>query len=277
MDNFKIMGKEKVCKIKEPKKGISFELKMIPVEDLIIPEIQRTLSKILVQRLNIAIDKVGFLDPIKVVKNEENGKYEVIDGQHRYEAAVLLGYKEIPAIVLPQEYKDYMLTFNIEKPSNLRDKAHQTYMLYKEHLEKEGNDVTEIELGDIFEVPYYVTVGIIIEELNPKFSGYHWEGLLKKIDNVFLNMELTNAWKERHKMAEKLNEANEILNERYYELGLNNALLKRELVQKAVQNIYGKRVRVIEDDFYTALEKIKEELKRVELIDIDTDTNTELL
>jgi len=263
------MGKEKVCKIKEPKKGISFEFKKIPVEDLVIPEIQRNQSKTLIQKLSLAIDKVGFLVPIMVVENEETGKYEIVDGQHRYEAAVLLGYNEIPAIVLPQEYKDYMLTFNIEKPSNLRDKAHQTYMLYKEHLEKEGNDVTEIELGDIFEVPYYVTVGIIIEELNPKFSGYHWEGLLKKIDNVFLDMELNRAWEERHRMSEKLNEANDVLNERYYELGLNNALLKRELVQKAIQNIYGKRVRVIEDDFYTALEKIKEELKKVELTEMD--------
>jgi ParB family chromosome partitioning protein len=258
----------KVFKIKDEKKNIEFVVKTIPVEEVVIPETQRDLSKTLVQRLILSIDKIGFVVPIIVVRNEESGKYEVIDGQHRYEAAVQLGYTKLPAIIVPQEYKDYMLTYNIEKPSNLRDKAHQSYMIYKEKVQN-APDSTEMDWEYIFEIPYYITVGIVIEELNPKFSGYHWEQLLKKIDNIFFDMELPTAYEERRKMAELLNEANDILNERYNELGLNNALLKRELVTKAIQNVYGKRVRVIEDDYYTAIRKIMEELKNVELVDSD--------
>jgi hypothetical protein len=48
-------------------------------------------------------------------------------------------------------------------------------------------------------------------------------------------------------------------------LGLKNALQKETIVSKAWQNIYWSRVRIIEDDFYTALEKLKQEIPNVSL------------
>jgi len=46
----------------------------------------------------------GFDQPIKVWFNEDIKKYEVIKGNHRYEAAKLLKYEEVPCIV--GKYKD---------------------------------------------------------------------------------------------------------------------------------------------------------------------------
>ena len=44
---------------------------------------------------------------------------------------------------------------------------------------------------------------------------------------------------------------------------MTNALMKAELLRKAIQKVYGKRVRKIEDDFYTALEKVEKALREI--------------
>ena len=49
-----------------------------------------------------------------------------------------------------------------------------------------------------------------------------------------------------------------MVNEKYAESGWQNALMKGEIVRKSVQKAYGVRVRTIEEDFYTAVERVKE-------------------
>jgi len=58
---------------------------------------------------------LGFIDPIMIVPDEEGKYYEVVDGQHRLEAAKIVGLERIPAFVLPKELRNYILGFNIEK------------------------------------------------------------------------------------------------------------------------------------------------------------------
>lgn len=49
---------------------------------------------------NMANPEIAFTDPIKVRVNPDKSKdappYEIIDGEHRYTAAMELGYTEIP-------------------------------------------------------------------------------------------------------------------------------------------------------------------------------------
>jgi ParB family chromosome partitioning protein len=47
--------------------------------------------------------------------------------------------------------------------------------------------------------------------------------------------------------------------------------MKSELVRKAIQKAYGKRVRKIEDDFYTALDKVEKALKELESEGLNTE------
>jgi ParB family chromosome partitioning protein len=62
---------------------------------------------------------------------------------------------------------------------------------------------------------------------------------------------------ERRNRAKALFELNKLVNEKYAEFGWDNALLKGEIIKKAVQKAYGMRVRTIPDDFYIAIEKVK--------------------
>jgi ParB family chromosome partitioning protein len=257
-----MMVKKENFNWKDEVKGVEFNFTLLPTDQIKIPEIQRDISNQLVERLYASIIKVGFISPIIVYKNETENVYYVIDGQHRFKAAQMAGIKNIPAIIVPSDYANFILTYNIEKPSNLKDKAKQAYRLYKEYLDMNIVDLTEEDISLYIDYPYYVTVGIAIEEINPKFSGSMFESLLKKIDIESLNLELSEAYKERKRRAELLYNLYEKINEIYYETGLKNALIKAEIFRKAFQNVYGKRIRKIEDDYYTSLNKLISELDK---------------
>ncbi len=249
--------------IQEPLKGYSIKVGILPLEKIRVPSIQRELSDNLVKRLMLSIEKVGFVDPILVVESGD-GTYEVINGQHRLEAVRLLGMKEILAIVLPREIKEYIISLNVEKAPNLRDKAHQAYEIFTENLRK-NPDAEEASLEDRIEEAHYITVGFVIDRLGEKrFPGYAFEKVLRRVD-TFLNEPLRSAEKEREERAELLLEVKEALNRRYEELGLSNPLQKEALVTKAFQNLYGKRVRSIGDSFKEVFSKLRDEIPRVEL------------
>jgi len=246
--------------LEEPLKGYEIKFGRVPIDWIRVPSIQRELSDSLVKRLMLSIEKVGFVDPVLLIETE-NG-LEVINGQHRVEAAKLVGLKEVLGIILPKELKDYIISLNVEKAPNLRDKSHQAYEIFMEYL-KRNPDMEETELELMVEEPYYLTVGFVIDRFQDRrFPGYAFEKVLKKADN-FLNVSLEEAEGERESRARLLLELKEVLNEKYEELGLQNALQKETIVTRAFQNIYGKRVRNVEDDFYTVFNKLKEEIPKV--------------
>ena len=247
---------------REPLKGYELRFGIVPVAKIKVPSIQRELSDSLVKKLMASIDKVGFVEPVLLVESEEG--YEVINGQHRVEAAKLLGLREVLGIILPPELKNFIISLNVEKAPNLKDKSHQAYEIFVEHL-KSSPDMEEAELELMVEEPYYITVGFVIERFRDRrFPGYAFEKVLKKADS-FLDLSLSEAEKEREKRAKLLLEVKEVLNRRYEELQLQNALQKEAIVVKAFQNAYGKRVRAVEDDFYTVFEKVMEEIPKVSL------------
>jgi ParB family chromosome partitioning protein len=246
----------------EPIKGTPIKFVIIPVGKVEKPPFQRDLSDLLIKRLFISMEKLGFLHPIIVYKeNEEDDKVYVIDGQHRLEAAKMLGAREIPALLIPKELALNIMEFNTEKPPNIREKASQAYRLYKNFLEL-NPDMEELELAFYIEEPSYITLGVVLEEFNKKFPAGAFENLLKKIDE-FLSMSLKEAIEERRRRAKRVYEVGEKLNEVYEKLGMTNALMKTELMRKAIQKAYGKRVRKIEDDFYTALDKVEKALEEL--------------
>jgi ParB family chromosome partitioning protein len=251
-----------LAEYQEPFKGIPIKFVMVPTDEVKRPPFQRDLSDLLVKRLFLSIEKLGFLHPIIVYQDPDiNDEIFVIDGQHRLEAAKMLNIKEIPALLIPKDLAINIMEFNTEKPPNIREKSIQAYRLYKEFLDL-NPQMEETELAFYIEEPSYITLGYVLEEINKKFPAGAFENLLKKIDE-FLDLPLKEAIKERERRAQRLYKVGEKLNEVYEALGMTNALMKTELLRKAVQKVYGKRVRKIEDDFYTALDKIEKALEEL--------------
>lgn len=248
-------------KFREPIRGLELEFAIIPAEKLVIPSIQRELSDAHIKRLMESMEKVGFVEPLSVVP-DGRGNYEIINGQHRFEAGKLLGMREFPVIILPPEAKDYIIALNVEKVPSLKDRAHQAYEIFMTYL-KNSPDLPEYRLEKFVEDAYLITVGFVVDRKgDKKFPGYAFEKVLKKVD-LFLDRPLEEAEKERDRMAEVLLQAKEALNRRYEELGLKNALQKEAIVSKAFQSVYGKYVRSIGDDFYTVFEKLISAIQEV--------------
>ncbi len=245
---------QELCHYQEPVKQQELVLCLLKVEEIEIPPFQRDISEGLKRNLSLAIDKLGFLHPIIVFKDRD--RYYVIDGRHRLEALQELGHEEIVALIVPKELALHILEFNTEKPPNVKEKSRQAYRLFQEFLNQEPERL-EVDLFTFFKEPAYLTFGFVLEEFETRFPASFYESLVTKIDR-FLSESLSEAAEERRRRAQKLLELNEAVNEAYSRLALTNALLKGEIVRKAIQRAYGMRVRKIEDEFYEALERVKE-------------------
>ncbi|MEM1673100.1 MAG: ParB/RepB/Spo0J family partition protein [Archaeoglobaceae archaeon] len=255
----------RVATFKEPVKGSMLTLAIFSIDDLQIPPVQRDISSSLVRSLEMSIDKMGFLVPVLVVKKD--CKYYVVDGQHRLEALKGLGVLEVPGIIVDESLYHSILDFNTEKPPTIREKSKQAYRLYKDFL-NEIPDAKETELISYFKEAMMITFGFILEEYETRFPVGFYENFVSKIDN-FLDMPLSEAQEERRNRAEALIDLNQVVNEKYAELGWDNSLLKGEIINKAVHKVYGGRVRVINDNFYEAIEKVKKACQSVSLEDIE--------
>ena len=85
-------------------------MKEIPISDIIIPEVRAraTFTDEQFEELKASIKTHGFTIPI-LVRKLDNGKYELIDGEHRIMAAKELGYTKVPAVITEGDDKKVTL------------------------------------------------------------------------------------------------------------------------------------------------------------------------
>lgn len=200
-----------VFSFQDPYHHQNLEFKIIPIEDLGVISHQRKPSTYHVKHLINSIERIGFIVPIIVVSKGE-GKYTIIDGQHRFLAAKELGIRELPAIVVPEKLAQLMMNFNIEKELNIREKAYVAIAIYRQYLETNPEMLeSDPEVIDAIEQAYYLTLGIAYEKAE-KLSGSSFESILKKCD-FFLDEKLSEALKIREARSEKVIQANNLARE----------------------------------------------------------------
>jgi ParB family chromosome partitioning protein len=245
---------------------------LLPLEKVKPTPFQRDLSPSHVKRLQEVIEEVKrFIDPIVVIRYT-NGEYWTPNGNHRREALLRLGAKEIPAIVIPDLSVAFqILSLNTEKAHNLREKSLEVIRMYKGLLETDGK-IREIEYAFQFEEAYFITLGLIYEQ-HLKFSGSAYVPVLKKVDN-FLDMPLPKALEERQKRADLLKEVDDLIEPIVQSLrkrGINHPFLKQAVVSK-VNPI--KRKRKVSVEFENFFKQMK---KSLEKLDISSITMEELI
>lgn len=88
------------------------EVQFLPIDKLKPnPNNPNVLPKDLLEKLKEAIKRFGFVQPI-LVKKDKNGEYLIVDGNHRYQAAVELGYKTLPAVVTTHDHRFQSISMN---------------------------------------------------------------------------------------------------------------------------------------------------------------------
>jgi len=154
--------------------------------------------------LTASMERLGFLSALIAV--ERDGKYVVIDGQHRFQAGTGLGMKEFPVIVVPEPTARRMMSLNVEQGLNIRERATIALAIYRELLE-ESPELAEDDgdITDTIETAYLVTLGLAYEG-NGRLAGSSFEAILKNCDG-FVDEPLEAAYERREARAERVLEA----------------------------------------------------------------------
>jgi ParB family chromosome partitioning protein len=194
---------------------------------------QRDLSPAHTKRMAEVMTKLGrYTEPIVAVRTA-SGEYWTPNGNHRRAAAVKLGAKAIPAIVIPDLAVAYqILALNTEKVHNLRDKAIEVIRMYRGKL-ADNPRAAEKTFAFEFERPHFATLGLIYEK-KVRFSGAVYAPLLSRVDR-FLNEPLKDAFEQREQRAAQVERADELLNDllsRAKKRGLTHPYLKTYIVAR---------------------------------------------
>ena len=193
---------------KEPagKRGFGFAL--LPIGKLDVISHQRKASAPHVARVVDSIERVGFVAPVVAV--ERDGRYVIIDGQHRFLAAQELGLKQLPAVIVPEEIARRMLALNVEKEPNIRERSAVALSIYREMVEVSPKMYEDDPaVADAVVNAHYVTLGLAYAAYG-RLAGSSFESILKRCDG-YLDVSLADALPVREARAAKVVEANKLV------------------------------------------------------------------
>lgn len=190
--------------LKDPLKRQALTITTVKKADLEVVGHQRKPRPAHLKALTTSMERLGFITPLVAV--ERDGKYVVIDGQHRFTAGSDLGVKEFPVVVVPEELARRMMSLNVEQSLNIRERATIALSIYREMLE-ETPDRSEDDgdVVDVIETAHIVTLGLAYEN-DGRLAGSAFEPILKNCDG-FVDQPLSEAYETRQGRAERVLEA----------------------------------------------------------------------
>jgi len=187
--------------LKDPVKRQPLTITVARKGDLEVIGHQRKPRPAHLKALTTSIERLGFLTVLVAV--ERDGKYVIIDGQHRFQAGVELGMKEFPVVVVPEKVARRMMSLNVEQSLNIRERSTIALAIYREMLDETPRRAEDHgEVTDTIETPHLLTLGLSYER-NGRLAGSAFEPILKKCDG-FLDQPLEGAYAARQGRAEKV-------------------------------------------------------------------------
>jgi ParB family chromosome partitioning protein len=198
---------------KDPAKRRNLTFAVLPTAKLQVISHQRKPSDAHVQRVVGSVERVGFLSPLVVVEGDEGDEgdgYLIIDGQHRFLAAKELGLRRVPAVIVPRDVARRMLTLNVEKEPNIRDRSAVALSIYREMVETEPKMLEDdSEVADAVQHAHYVTLGLAYAA-SGRLAGSQYEPILRKCDG-FMDRPLQECLPTREERAAKVVEAHRLV------------------------------------------------------------------
>ena len=117
---------------KDPHKKQALRVQTVRKGDLEVISHQRKPRPAHIKQLTASIERIGFVTPLVTV--ERDGKFVIIDGQHRFTAGTELGVKEFPVVVVPDKLARKMMSFNVEKDLNIKERCQIALSIYREFV-----------------------------------------------------------------------------------------------------------------------------------------------
>src|SRR3954447_1880874 len=190
--------------LKDPLKRQPLTVMVVPKGNLDVIGHQRKARPAHLKALTASMERMGFITPLVAV--QKDGKYVIIDGQHRFSAGVELGIKEFPIVVVPEKLARRMMSLNVEQNLNIRERSTIALAIYREMLEQSPTRAEDHgEVVDAIETAHLLTLGLAYEG-DGRLAGSAYEGLLKKCDG-FVDKPMKEAYEIREQRAAKVLEA----------------------------------------------------------------------
>lgn len=195
---------------KDPANRRGLQFAVLPMAKLEVISHQRKASDAHVKRVVDSVERVGFLAPVVVVERDSGAGYLIIDGQHRFLAAKELGLRRIPAVIAPSDVARRMLTLNVEKEPNIRERAFVALSIYRELVDAEPEMAEDDpEVADAVQHAHYVTLGLGYAA-SGRLAGSQFEPILRKCDG-FIDQPLAECLPVREARAERVVEAQRLV------------------------------------------------------------------
>jgi ParB family chromosome partitioning protein len=186
---------------KDPHKKQALRVQTVRKGDLEVISHQRKPRPAHIKQLTASIERIGFVTPLVTV--ERDGKFVIIDGQHRFTAGTELGVKEFPVVVVPDKLARKMMSFNVEKDLNIKERCQIALSIYREFVGEQPNTPEDDgEITDALDHIHYVTLGLAYEG-NGRIAGGAIEGVVRKCDGV-INEPISEAIEVRQQRAEQV-------------------------------------------------------------------------
>lgn len=254
----------------EPALGETFIFALIPVTKLTVGKYQREQSSTFVNKLLNSVTQ-GFITPLVVIERED-GMFEVIDGQHRL-AALQKAFpgedKKVPAIVVPEAFRQFPLFYNIERGDSLKDKLSKVWSLYVDAVQQNGEKTERFILPSVNYEPYLITLAFAFCERALKTPSLV-ESAVKKLDNNVLGvildggefepLVLKSALDERKAHADQVVQLERRVLEIAERYNVTDYNLKKAILSQAMQTLWGRK-RKLDVDFYEGMEALFKELE----------------
>jgi ParB family chromosome partitioning protein len=196
---------------KDPANRRSLTFAVLPVAKLDVISHQRKPSDSHVKRVVDSVGRVGFLAPLVVVeRDDDDDGYFIIDGQHRFLAAKELDLHRLPAVIVPRDVARRMLTLNVEKEPNIRERSSVALAIYREMTAADPSmKEDDAEVTDAVQQAHYVTLGLAYAE-SGRLAGSQFEPILKRCDG-YMSRPLAECLPAREGRASKVVEAHRIV------------------------------------------------------------------
>ncbi len=243
---------------KDPHKKQPVRVQTARKGDLEVISHQRKPRPAHIKQLTASIERIGFLTPLVTV--ERDGKFVIIDGQHRFTAGTELGLKEFPIVVVPDKLARKMMSFNVEKDLNIKEKCQIALSIYRDFVEEQPNTKEDDgEIADSLEHVHYVTVGLAYEG-NGRIAGGAIEGVVRKCDG-FIDKPISEALEIRGQRAEQVLEAWKLIKaveDALKEKGMWHSMVRYQVIAAADPAKRARKPQEFEKAFPKFIKKLEE-------------------
>jgi len=220
---------------KDPAKRRNLTFAVLPISKLDVISHQRKVSDAHMKRVVDSVDRVGFLAPVVVVERDDTDGYHIIDGQHRFLAAKELDLRRLPAVIVPRDVARRMLTLNVEKEPNIRERSAVALSIYRELVETHPKMLEDDpEVADAVWHAHNVTLGLGYAEYG-RLAGSSYEPILRKCDG-YLDRPLSECLPIREERAAKVVEAHKLVravSDRLKEMGAWHEFVGAQIIAYA--------------------------------------------